>query len=227
MVSSDCTGSVGVCALRVAQLTTGGVPQAGSFGYYTNIPIQVKAGLTNDTQNEQIQRNGCGTIMNRVPPITTPKGSTFSVDLSKWERSLIKLLIGGTTFTTSGHIGAWRAPFIADGEPLPVCIEYWTKAWDSNSQAVSAISTPNASYHHFVLPYVRCAISDVTNDDAPAVYTITGEGSENNNITANGPWNDWPSWIAGGGGFTSSWGEYDDGTIPTSACGLQTVPTTS
>lgn len=227
MVDNDCTSSVEVCALRVAQLTSAGAPKAGDYGYYSDSPITIKAGPVNDTVAEKIQRNGCGQIITRVPPITTIKGATFSVDLSRWDRELIWLLTGGTLFTNSGSHAGIRAPYVADGEALPCCIEWWTKAYSGNAQAVTATSTPNGSYHHYVEPLVRCSIAEWTNDEGIAVYTVTGEGTENSSITANGPWNDWPAWIAGDGGFTAAWGEYDDGTLPTAACGLQTVPSGS
>lgn len=227
MVSNDCNSSVEVCALRVAQLTSAGAPKAGLYGYYSNSPISIKAGPTNDTQAEKIAKNGCGTTITRIPPITTIKGATFSVDLSRWDRALIWLLTGGTLFSNSSARAGIRSPYVADGEALPCCIEWWAKAYDGTAQAVTSTSTPNGSYHHYVEPMVRCAITEWTNDENIAVFTVTGEGTENPSITANGPWNDWPSWIAGTGGFTASWGEYDDGTIPTAACGLQTVPSGS
>ena len=184
---------------------------------------------TYDTVNEQVQRNGCGVIDNFIPATSIPKGAQFSIDLTKWERYLLNLMLGGTIFTVSAHAGgAIRGPFASDGQPLPVCIEFWIEAWDATSQAVTAISTPNSSYHHIVLPFVRCSIpTDVTTGNAPGIVTVAGVGNENPAITANGPWNDWPAGIAGGGGFTSAWGEYDDGTIPTASCGLQAVPSGS
>jgi len=222
--NTACTSSVEVCALRVAQLTDAGAPQAGPHGYYTDSPISVKAGPVNDTVAEKIARNGCGSIITRVPPVTTIKGSTFEVVLSRWERFLIHLLTGGSLLTISGQAGAGiRAPLLADGEPPPCCIEFWTKAYDGNSQAITTVSTPNASYHHFVLPNVKCSIAEWTADEGIQEYTITGEGSEGPGIGGNGPWNDWPA----GAYFTSAWNEYDDSTIPTAACGLQTVPSGS
>lgn len=227
MTSPDCTAVVDCCALRVSQLTEAGIPRAGAHGYYSDSAIQAKIGTTNDTVNEILRRNGCGTIITRVPPLVSVKGSTFSVDLSRWDRDLIALLAGGTVFANSGARAGYMAPKLADGPPLPCCIEVWARAWDGTQQAVTATSTPNVSYHHYVLPYVRCSVSEFTLASGDAVFTIAGEGSENANITADGPWNDWPAWIAGHGGFTAAFGEYDSGSIPTAACGLQTVPATS
>lgn len=228
MVSSDCLASVDLCFLRVAQLTAVGVPKPGSFGYKTDSPETAKIGTTDDTINEVLRRNGCGKIITVVPQQVSVKGSAISFDLTKWERDLIALLCGGLAMTTGGHTAGYRAPALADGVPLPCCIEFWSKAWDGSTQAVTAQSTPNGSYHHFVMPFVQCSLSSqFTLANGDTIFTVTGTGSENPNITADGPWNDWPAYIAGHGGFTTAFGEYDDGTLPTSACGLQVVPATS
>lgn len=228
MVSSDCLASVDICAMRVSQLTAAGKPQAGSFGYYTTNVDSCKMGTTSDTIAKVLRRDGCGRIVTLVAAQPNVSGSAFSIDLLKWERDLISLMTGGTTFTTGGHTAGWRSSFLSDGVPLPVCIEVWSKAWDSSVQAITAQSTPLGSYHHWVMPFVYCDISSqFTLTTSDAVFTLTGSGAENPNITADGPFNDWPAYVAGKGGFTSALGEYDDKTIPTGACGLQTVPTTS
>lgn len=228
MVSSDCLASVDLCFLRVAGLTSGGVPRAGSHGYKTDLIETAKIGTVDDTINETIRRNGCGEIVNRVAAVTSVKGSACSFDLTAWERDLIALLIGGTTGVSSGHTIAWRAPAAADGPPDPVCLEFWSKAWDGSTQAVSAGTSPNVAYHVWVMPFVQCSLSSqFTLANGDTVFTVTGEGSENPQITADGPWNDWPAAIAGKGGFKTAFGEYETSTLPTGACGLATVPATS
>src|SRR6266571_4512509 len=120
MVSPNCTSSVDICMMRVAGLSATGAPLPGAHGYRTDIVEQAKLGTTNDTVNEIIRRNGCGSIMTRVPQTVTIKGSTFSVDLTKWERPLIQLLVGGTLLTSSANSAGWKAPSIADGQANPV-----------------------------------------------------------------------------------------------------------
>lgn len=199
MVSpSGSLASVDICRMRVAQLTAAGVPVPGTAsGWVTDVVETARIGTTNDTINESIRRNGCGTIMTRIPQIVTVKGSSFSVDLTKWERHLIKLMCGGTVFTISGVPGGYMSPAFDDGQPAPVCIELWSKGWDASAQAVTAVSTPNVSYHCWVLPMVQCSLSEFTLANGDTVFTVTGEGSENPNITADGPWNDWPAGVAG------------------------------
>lgn len=225
MVSNDDLASVDVCMLRVAGLTSTGAPQSGLHGIKTDSLEKAQIGTTDDTVNEVLRRNGCGTIVTNIPAQVTVKGSSFSIDLTKWDRDLIKLLCGGVVLQNSSHSAGYKAPKLADGVTDPCCIELWSKAWDGSNWAVTTTSSPNGSYHHYVLPFVRCSISSAfTLANGDTVYTITGTGSENPNITVNGPWNDWPAWVVAQNGFDSAFGEYDDGTIPTAAHGLVAVP---
>jgi hypothetical protein len=229
MASPDCLASVDICMLRVAQLTATGAPRTGAFGVVTDAIDNVKIGTTNDTVNEFIRKNGCGSIVTRIPDQTVVKGSSFSVDLTRWDRDLIRLLCGGVTLTNSGHSAGYKSPKFADGVPNPCCIEVWAKAWDGSVQAVTTTSTPNASYHCYVLPYVQCSLSSAFTlaGGTDAIFTITGTGSENPNATVNGPWNDWPAFAVAQNGFDSAFGEFDDSTLPTAVCGITTVPSGS
>lgn len=226
MVASDCLASVDICMMRVTGLTSTGFTQPGLFGYATDSVELAKIGTTNDTINEVLRRNGCGSIVTRVPQQVAVKGSSVSIDVTKWERDLIQLMCGGDTIIApGGHTGGYTAATLADGPPNPVCIEMWSKAWDGTVPAVTAQSTPNPSYHCWVMPFVRCSLSSqfqVALGDT--VWTITGEGSENPNMAADGPFDDWPTWVANAGGFTSSFGEYDSSVLPVSTCGLISVP---
>ncbi len=180
-----------------------------------------------DTVNEVLRRNGCGTIVTRVAQTDSVKGATFQVTLTKWERDLIHLLVGGSVMTSGGNTVGWKAAHLSDGPPNPVCIELWSKAWDGSGQAVTALSSPNPSYHCWVLPFVQCSLSTFTLANGDTIFTVAGQGSEGPNITVNGPWNDWPAFAIAQEGFDSAIGEFDDSTLPTAVCGLTTVPSGS
>jgi hypothetical protein len=69
-----------------------------------------------------------------------------------------------------------------------------------------------------VFPKVTFQIGQNTLEDAFASIVVNGYSSENSNITANGPFNDWPTDIAAAGGVTSSMGFFLDTAIPTASC---------
>lgn len=228
MVATDCLASVDICLMRVAQLTAAGAPRTGAHGYVTDKLETAKIGTTSDTVNALLRRNGCGQIVTTRPAVVSVSGSQFSVDLTAWERDLIALLCGGTPISSGGHTLGYKSPLLADGATLPVCIELWSRAWDSSVQAVTAQSTPNPSYHCWVLPFVQCDLStQFTLATGDTIFTVTGTGVENPNITVNGPWNDWPAAAIAQNGFNSAFGEFDDSTLPTATCGLATVPSGS
>ncbi len=228
MVSPDCTAVFDVCFMRVSQLTAAGAPQPGAgFGYVTDTQQKATIGLTIKAGTQFDQINGCGAVLASIKEADKITGATISVDIAKWERDLLHLMTGGTTFATGGHTGGWQVAKIADGTPNPVCIELWSKAIDGSAAAVTAISTPNAAYHVFVLPFVTCTFQPFTLQNGFSGFTISGVGAENTAATANGPFNDWPSWVAGKGGITAVIGEFETGTVPTAACGVTSVPSGS
>lgn len=225
MVASACTAVLDVCFLRVAQLTTGGVPQTGAgFGYTTDTPQKVVVGLDIEAGQEFKLVDGCGDLASRIKEPDKIKGANFQLTLSLLERDLLHLMCGGTLFASGATTGGYQVPLIADAAPNPVYVEMWAKAISGNSQAVTAITTPNAAYHQFVMPYVICTQQPFTLQNGFTTFDVNGVGSENSNATANGPWNDLPSWVAGKGGITAVIGEFETGTIPTAACALQAVP---
>lgn len=227
MVSPDCTAVFDVCFARISQLTAAGAPKPGSFGYVTDKQQKVTVGLTIESGTKFTQKNGCGALVAAIQEADVISGATISMDLANWERDLLHLMCGGTVFTTAGHTGGWQVPKISDAAPAPVCVELWSQAIDGSAQAVTAISTPNPAYHVFVLPFVTCTFQPFTLANGFTTFTVNGVGAENTAETANGPFNDWPSWVAGKGGITAVIGEFETATLPTAACGLAAVPSGS
>lgn len=228
MASPDCTAVFDVCFMRVSQLTAAGAPQSGAtFGYVTDKQQKATVGLTIDSGTKFTQKNGCGAIVAAIQEPDKLTGATVSIDLANWERDLLHLMCGGTTFTSGGHTMGWQVPKIADASPNPCCIELWSKALDGSAQAVTATTSPNAAFHVFVLPFVTCTFQPFTLANGMTTFTVSGVGAENTAATANGPFNDWPPSVAGKGGFTAVIGEYETGTVPTALCGVTAVPSGS
>lgn len=227
MPSSDCTTVLDVCFARFSQLTAAGAPITGLHGYVSDQAQKVTVGITVNAGTKFTQKNGCGALVGAIQEADVISGATFSMDLATWERDLLALTCGGTRFINGAHTAGWQVPRIADAAPLPVCVELWAKAIDGSAQAVTATTTPNPAYHVFVMPYVLCTFQPFTLANGFTTFTVNGVGSENNSETANGPFNDWPSWVAGHNGITAVIGEFETAVIPTAACGLTSVPTGS
>jgi hypothetical protein len=141
---------------------------------------------------------------------------------------LLYLMCGGLLNSdASSHGIGYQPPAVSGVQPDPICFEAWAKLYDSSSPSTPAFTTPNAAYAHFVLPYVLCAQQPFTLENGITVFSVNGDGSENANISADGPFNDWPSRIAQAGGVTRVYGVFLDATLPTAACGFISVPTAS
>lgn len=229
MAITECTSVVDVCMLRVAQLTVGGVHVPGSTtGYISDqvisadIALTVKAGAVFD------QINGCGTVITHVEEPDTITGGTVKLIVAHYERELFYLLAGGTLYTDgSGHAGGYAVQTIEAGTPAPVCLEIYSKAYDGSAVAVTPISTPNAAYHVYVIPYGIGTFQPFKLANGTVDFEVDFKCSENTGLAADGPFHDWPSWVAGRGGFPSVLGEYETATLPAAVCGRVAVPSGS
>lgn len=227
-MSQACFTSVDACAIRVAKLATSGHALAGaSNGYVSDAQIKIDIGLEIDTGAEFIQKNGCGQIVTSVKEPDKIKRATLKLDLAQLDFELMYLMCGGNLKTKTGHGIGYEPPAIDGGAPAPICFEVWSKAFDAAQQSVPAFTSPNAAYLHFVLPMVACTQQPFTLANGITVFSVNGNGSENAQISADGPFNDWPTDIAQQSGITRTYGVFLDPTIPTAACGFISVPTAS
>lgn len=220
MVSPDCFAVLDVCFARFSQLTVAGAPKSGNFGYTSDSAQKVTVGLTVKAGTVFTATNGCGAIKANVEEPDTITGATVAIDLTLMEHELLHLLCGGDKFTAAGHTIGWQVPHIADAVSLPICAEFWSKAIDGSAPAVTANTTPNAAYEVTVLPLVIFTFQPYTLANGFTTYAVSGKASENTAITANGPWNDWPTGVS----VTSVVGMFETATLPTAACALEAVP---
>lgn len=228
-MSNACFTVVDLCAIRVSRLSAAGQAVASATGGYVS-DNQVKAiiGLEIEKGAEFTQKNGCGQIITNVKEPDLIKRSTLELDLAKLDFELQWLMLGGTLFSdASSHGIGYQSPKLSDGAPPNICFEAWAKAFDADTQSVPAFTSPLPAYLHFVLPKVQCVQKSITLENGISVPGLTGDGTSNTHISADGPFNDWPSRIAMAGGITSCYGVFEDATFPTAACGFISVPTAS
>lgn len=220
--------SVDFLAFRVARLTTAGAPVTGANkGYISDAQIKATIGLEIETGAEFIQKNGAGTICATKKESDKIKRATVTLDLCALDFELMSILCDDFLFSASSQGIGMQPPLVSAGDPTPVCFEAWSYAWNGASQAVPTFTTPNGAFLHWVLPFVRFTQQPFDLANGVTVFQVKGDGIENSAITANGPWNDWPSAIAGPGGITHTFGVFLDATLPTPSAGFQTVPSGS
>lgn len=217
-MASTCITSVDFCAVRVAKLTSAGAPSAGaSNGYVSNDAITLTITVTLKTGDELEKVNGCGDICAVLNQPDQIKGLELSAEFCFLDAYLLELLTGASVFSSGGE--AVGQQFAAVGSSAdPVCFEGWSKAWDNDRQASPAFTSPNAAYIHWVFPFTRWVQGDQKLEHDFMTVPATAKGSENPNITGNGPFDDWPAVVAGQDGVTRIGGWFYDAVLPTATC---------
>lgn len=213
-MASTCITSLDICASRVAKLTTGGAPSAGaSNGYVTIAAQKLEVTVTTSKADDTEMKNGCGQLMAVLNEPEKIKGIELAADYCYLDAYLLELKTGSETFSSGGNaIGSQIAAI--GSEPPPVCYEAWTKAWEVDHQYVAPFTDPDATYIHWVFPLTRWVQDKFTMEHDLMIVPVKGVGSENPAITANGPFDDWPSAIANAGGVTRLGGWFFDDTLP-------------
>ena len=218
--------SLDLCAVRVAKLTTAGAPDAGASNGYQSCeaPVKLDVTLKLKTGRNLEQTNGCGTLVNSRNEPDTVKSIDLALDLCQLDSYLLEILTGVSLFTSGGNAVGFQMPAVGSS-PDAVCLEGWTKVWDGDSQLVPAYTSPSAAYLHWVFPFSKWTPGTFSLQGELAVFPVSAKCSENTSITANGPFDDWPTEVANEGGVTRLGGWFYDDTLPT--CDGEYVEVTS
>ena len=222
-MASTCYASIELAALRIATLTTAGAPSTGaSKGYVTDAAIQLGVSIELETGSDFTQKNGLGAICATLKQPDTVKRVSLALDLCQLDSQLLSLLTGGATISSGGNVIGMQLPAVG-ATPPNICVEAWTKAWSGAEQAVAPFTSPGVTYFHFVFPLVTWVQGQFTMEEGFMVIPVAGTGSENSKITANGPFDDWPSAVGNAGGITRMGGWFLEDDLPTVTCAAITV----
>jgi hypothetical protein len=214
-MSSTCITSLDLCAIRVAKLNAAsGAPVAGaSNGYVSVAPQKLEVTVEVEKGDEKTVKNGCGALMAILNESDKIKSISFATDYCQLDAELMEIKTGAAVFSSGGNAIGYQLPAVGD-EPPHVCFEAWSKAWDVDHQYISPFTDPDGTYIHWVFPNTQWVQDKFTLEHDLLVVPVNGKGSENPSITANGPFDDWPSAIANAGGVTRLGGWFFDDTIP-------------
>ena len=203
--------------VRIARLTNAGAPVSGaSNGYVIDSAVQLQMTPTYDAGQTFTQRKGDGSICASFKDDNEPIGADVNLSICKVDSQFIALATCGQLMPPSGTAIGHRAR--QTDEPVyPVSVEWWTYNQDGKSLA------DGFQYRWWVVPYVKFTLGAETFEHGLNVINLVGVGQENNNITSNGPFDDWPSGVAQVDGITSAYGEWVTNTLPASACDFVTV----
>lgn len=211
-MASTLITSVGLCASRVSLLTSGGAPYTGAdHGYVSHAPTKLDVTVVTKAGVDEDQENGCGVLMGVLNTDDQIKAVEFGISYCQLDAALIGLKTGASVIYDGSDIKGLELPAVG-GTRQHVCYEGWSKAWELDHQLTDTLTDPDGTYIHWVFPDTNWVQDKFTLESKLLVVDLKGKGRENPNITANGPFDDWPSYIANRGGITRLGGWfYDDG----------------
>lgn len=224
MASDHRFGSINLCGMRITRLTSGGAPVPGAGnGYISTAPIKLDNTINTEKGDSATLKNGCGQICQTYTNPDTIDSITLGLDLCQNDPEILEMMTGGLLIPGSGgHPRGVKAPRVG-ASPNPVCLEVWTQSWDGSVQATSPlVAAP--TFMHYVFPSVKWTLGNTSIAAGILTIPLTGTGAENPHITANGPYDDWPTDVAAVGGIDTLYGWfYDAGPPPVGSDGYISV----
>lgn len=225
MSNPTCFQSLQASRFRVTQLDANGAPVTGAgHGYVSDAIVDLTLTLVFTTGADVVQLNGSGAQCATFKDIDRLKRVDLALNLCQLDAQLIAFMTEQPTFNMGGQPIGWQFPASTQQSLNGVALEVWTRAWDGGAQAVPAFTSPNIAWWHWVFPKTQWTVGNLKMDSGFMVVPMSGSSFENTRLTANGPYNDYPTGVAGPGGVTHSGGVFLDSNVPAAACATITVP---
>ena len=204
-----------LCAVRFARLDSAGAPVAGAANGYVLLTSQtLTVGFESEEGTEVVSKSGCGNVVSSLKGADATKRATGTLTVLDTDYALMALVLGGTLLGTPSAPSGWLAPAL-DAIAPNICLEFWTKAIEGSSQVIDPATTPDPTWFHAVIPRTTWTIGETTYEDDLGVVPLDFQGFENLNITADGPFNDWPTAVVTAGGARRVFNSFYDGDVPT------------
>lgn len=212
-----------IVAYRLTQADAVGHPVPGANkGYFAKQVVTVQIGVDVEEGAEETLKRGDGAICATSKEDDIIKRATLSKELCVLDAAAISFLTGALIYADAGVPLGYEVLGPSDDPPDGVIWEGWSKAWDNNKQAAADALDNEATYFHWVLPLLKAQIGNITADTKHNTIPITGNCSGNDFATINGPYDDWPDYVAARGGVTRPYGVFLD-TLPDEDEGYLTV----
>jgi hypothetical protein len=226
MPAPSCYSSIRCERIRVTQLDAGGNPVVGAAsGYVSDAQVSLDVGLEIEEGEEITQKNGGSRICATSKVANQLKSATLSLELCQLDIELFAMMTGGTLIECATEPLGYKPKALTASTETPVALEVWSRAWDGGGQAnLTGGQGTGVAFWHWVFPNVKWTPAQFTLDEQVHVFPLDGIGLENSVLTADGPFNDWPTCVEDAGGINTVYGVWLDTAPPDAQCGVIAVP---
>lgn len=203
--------------LRATKIDPAGHPVLGaSNGYQLHAVVDVGVDLDIEAGAEDTLKRGDGQICATSLEDDIIKRAKLDLNLCALDAAFISLVTGAILYADAGVPVGYEVLGPDDTPPNGTILEAWSKAWDNSVQAAPTILGAVA-YWHWVFPAFKGTMGKVVLDTKHNAVPVSGTSGMNANATVNGPYDDWPSYIATAGGVTRPYGVFLDTHLPDEA----------
>lgn len=217
-------GTFQFVGLRASLLDSAGHPVDGSKnGYFAKAVVDAVVDVDVQKGSEETLLRGDGVICatSLYPDII--KRAKLDLNFCNLDAALISLITGSLVINDSTTPVGFQVLGPNDSTPPRVCLEGWSLAWDNSVQAVPSALGSSVAYWHWVFPFFQGQIGKQTLNTKHNAVPVSGVSDVNSNITADGPYDDWPLYVAEVGGITRPYGVFLDTSFPDLADGYLAV----
>lgn len=217
MATTPPYGSFQALALRATVCDEAGHPVLGARkGYFTKGVVDILAGVVLEKGDRDTLKRGDGHVCQTSKEDDVVVAGKVELNLCSLDAAMIGFLTGANVFSASNIALGYEVLGPEDTPMVGVILEAWTKAWDNSVQATPSGTTlgDNVAYFHWVWPKFKGAVDDQKLDQKHNAVPIVGESVKNSHTTANGPYDDWPTYVAQQGGVTRPYGVFLDTALP-------------
>lgn len=202
-------------AVRATLAAANGAPVPGADnGYFAKQVVKATVGLDVEEGERKTLKRGDDSVCRTSKGKTTILGASLAIELCNLDAALIALTTGALLISEGSTPMGYEVLAPDDAAPDGVIFEGWSKAWDSDRQATPTVLGNDVGYFHFVFPFWEPQLGEIVLDTEHNSIPVSGNSSKNENITINGPYDDWPDWVVDHGGITRPYGVFLDDALP-------------
>lgn len=211
-LSTSCLESIGACRVRATRLKSSGAFAAQPNNVYVSDSLVDVTPSRQTTKGDNFQaKDGCGNVRATFQGCDFTNSIDVTINFIEWEPALWEMCTGGTVYMSGGKVVGFEDPLSDAGCVPGVALEIWSRAWDTDQQAVD-LTTGNPVWVRVGYGKVVFVLGDYKLANDISQVPLVGHATANSQFGL-GPSQDWPA------SLQAITGWFYDKTIPAASCG--------